>query len=71
VAPLQYATLLAKAKQALSDILDGRSEEVQSLSYRQRMLRIEDLRKNIEWLEQQAAIESGWTAVRPIRSVRV
>jgi len=44
---------------------------VQALNYRQRMLRIEDLRKNIEWLEQQAAIESGWTAERPIRSVRV
>jgi hypothetical protein len=68
---VQYSTLLAEAKQALSDILTGRTEEVQSLNYRQRMLRIEDLRKNIEWLEQQAAIESGWTAVRPIRSVRV
>ena len=69
--PLLYATLLAEAKQALSDILTGRTEEVQSLSYRQRMLRIEDLRKLIADLEQQAAIESGWTAVRPIRSVRV
>ena len=68
---MQYTTLLAEAKQALSDVLAGRTEEVQSLNYRQRMLRIEDLRKNIQWLEQQAAIESGWTAVRPIRSVRV
>jgi hypothetical protein len=71
VAPLQYSTLLAEAKQALSDILTGRTEEVQSLNYRQRLLRIADLQKNIQWLDQQAAIESGWTAVRPIRSVRV
>ena len=63
--------MLAEAKQALSDILTGRTEEVRALNYGQRMLRINDLRETIQWLEEQAAIESGHVAIRPIRSVRV
>jgi len=63
--------MLAEAKQALSDILTGRTEEVRALNYGQRMLRIKDLRETIDWLEEMAAIDAGHVAVRPIRSVRV
>jgi len=68
---MSYATMLTEAQQALSDILAGRSEEVRSLNYQQRMLRIQDLQKNIDWLEGKVAVEAGHQVIRPIRGVEV
>jgi len=65
------SAILSELEDAYLEIAQGRSEEYERMDHRQRMLKLRELREEIQYWELAAARESGTPVIKPIRTVDV